>query len=138
MQAGKVAKLRTMEERGGTKNEREVARRMLDEAGIKRPGKAVAVVKPPQWHGDGVMRLDSGPPITTSQIRHLLNHIQENTPFTYKNIPMVTFFGSGHFYLIINFLSDNKLIRKQGSKYTIDNKAAIRAQWNKLIESARL
>lgn len=135
----KQAALKVMTERGGTEHERKTAKAMLaKEAKPAKPTQEIIKPRPPKWKGDGIARSDGSNPILSSQIKHFLNSIDENEPFTYKDVHYYDGFGSGHFYAIVNFLESIGLIVKQGSRYTVKSKRAVRDVWNKIMEDAKV
>lgn len=135
MNKSQIEKLKVMAERGGTVHERNSAKKILQ--GIV-PKQEIAPIKTPKWYGDGIARVEGGSPILSSQITHFLNNITENRPFSYKDVPYTSLFGSGHFYGVINFLKDHNLITKMGGQYTLKSKSKVREAWNRLMDVAKV
>ena len=136
----KAAKLARMAERGGTENERAVAKAKL-QSFASVPAKVAPEEASDIWLPMGQLiriRGNSRTFLRQTALKHFLQHIKNKQEFNNRSIPLTDDFGTGDFYVILSWLLKCNLCIKRGSRYEIPNKATVVAMWNLSVDSMKL
>jgi len=77
--------------------------------------------------------------IRAANIKHFLDNVTEDVPFDRYTIPQARYvFETDKYNSVLNWLRSLNLVSKNGSKYTLTSKDAVREAWNRLVDSSKL
>lgn len=137
----KLERLKTMAERGGTENEREIARKLLSAIPTNNLPEIRSEESEDKWTQMGVItRHRKGVKIHLKgvAVQHFLKNIKDGQTITNRTIPLTDeVFGSGDFYTMISWLLKFGLATKLGSKYKIHSRKEIMLNWNSCIDAMK-
>ena len=130
-------KLQVMAERGGTENERRIAREHLD-----KHTKVDVRIPEYKWTAMGVLiREKDGNKayLRGSALVWFLLHVKDGQSFTYKNFPQDEHGSSGDFYVIITWLLPMGLVVKlPNSRYAVPSRKRVIDAWNATIDAGKI
>ncbi len=133
-------KLLRMAERGGTENERAVARKMLAKLpeATTPPPKAEGA-PPPKWFMFGkAVAAESGRSFDEYALRALLPQIRDGVPFTMANVHRSDDLTVTDFHTILVWIVGLGLCTKAGARYTVRSKVAVATAWNEACERMKI
>jgi hypothetical protein len=122
--------------RGGTVHERLTA-----QAKLKGSLAARSEEQDDTWTSQGVMTRERNGVksyLRGAALAYFLRHVKEAQAFTARSFPMSVDFSSYEFYMVLSWLTKNDLVVKNGTKYTIMNRAYVRSIWNEAVDQMKL
>lgn len=116
---------------GATPSEKETAKKLLGGLTGGSPPDKIRV-----WKAEG--RLKSGTLIVHgAALQYFCRHVRSGAEIDYLTVPYSKIYRAGDFRAITQWLIDLSLCVRTGRKYVIGSMVAIKAAWEKLVDSIR-
>jgi hypothetical protein len=122
--------------RGATVNERQTA-----QAKLKTDLAVRSEEQDDVWSSQGVVtreRKGVKTYLRGTALAYFLKHTKDGQVFTARSFPMSVDFNSYEFYMVLSWLIKNDLVVKNGTKYTVPNRAFVKATWNAAVDTMKL
>lgn len=133
----KRKKLEVMASRGGTVNERTIAKKKLETLPAVIESEESRDIWVPMGNlirvRGNVRVFLRGP-----ALKHFLHNVKEGEKFSNRTVPLTAEFGTGDFYVVLSWMLKNNLCTKYGSKYEIGSKARIAKMWNASVDEMKI
>lgn len=136
MAQSRQEKLAVYAARGGTENERAVAREKMGSLPAIRKEEADDTWTP---RGEIVRdRRGAKAYLRGAALAYMLESVVEGNFFSEREMVRNENFGSGDFYVIISWMLKFDLCVKSGSRYSVPSKQNVKDKWNKSIKLAMM